>query len=62
MTLLIEDLPLEDEMDCTAMTHVHGGRLPQVMVDLIIRVDEYTHPPTSAPPPGMFLPVPGGSI
>jgi len=43
-TLTIEDLSKNDEMDRTAMTHVSGGRLPQVMVDLISSVDDYTHP------------------
>jgi hypothetical protein len=42
-TLVIKDLPLEDEMDRTAMTHVSGGRLPQVIVDTIKFVDDYTH-------------------
>jgi hypothetical protein len=47
MNLLIEDLPMADELDRTVMTHVHGGRLPQVMVDLIQNVHDYTHPPES---------------
>jgi hypothetical protein len=42
-TLMIEDLSKNDEMDRTAMTHVSGGRLPQVMVDTIKFVDDYTH-------------------
>jgi len=43
-TLMIEDLSFEDEMDRTAMTRVSGGRLPQVIADLINYVGDYTHP------------------
>ena len=48
-TLTIEDLSKNDAMDRTAMTHVSGGRLPQVMVDLIQNVDNSTHPSNPDP-------------
>ena len=43
------DLSKNDAMDRTAMTHVSGGRLPQVMVDLIQNVDDHTHTDPSGP-------------
>jgi hypothetical protein len=42
-TLMIEDLSKNEEMDRVAMTGVSGGRLPQVIVDTIKFVDDYTH-------------------
>jgi hypothetical protein len=51
-TLTMEDLSKNDAMDRTAMTLVSGGRLPQVMVDLIQNVDDSTrgsNPDPSAP-------------
>jgi hypothetical protein len=53
-TLTIEDLSKNDAMDRTAMTHVSGGRLPQVMVDLIQNVDNSTHPSNRDPSAQMF--------
>ena len=42
-TLMIEDLSKNDVMDRTAMTHVSGGRLPQVMTDQINYVHDYIY-------------------
>ena len=42
-TLMIEDLSKNDEMDRTSMTHVSGGRLPQVIVDQINYVHDYIY-------------------
>ena len=42
-TLKIEDLSQNDGMDRTEMAQVSGGRLPQVMVDLIQNVHDDTH-------------------
>jgi hypothetical protein len=53
-TLMIEDLSKNDAMDRTAMTHVSGGRLPNLMVDLIQTVDHDTHGSNLGPSDQMF--------
>jgi hypothetical protein len=42
-TLVIEDLPVSDEMDRPAMANVSGGQLPQQILDIVKFVDDYTH-------------------
>ena len=42
-TLMINDLPQNDELDSPAMATITGGTLPDRLSAFILKVDLYTH-------------------
>jgi hypothetical protein len=42
-TLMINDLPQNDELDSPAMATITGGRLPERLETYILCCDLYTH-------------------